>query len=238
VTVLAFDTSFGACSVAVGPARGIPSQRRQAGNSGSAHLCEPMTTGHAERLVPMIEEVLRMAGLGLSDVEAIAVTPGPGTFTGSRIAVAAARALALARGLPIYTASSLHLLAAAALAGAEDTARPPRIAVAVDAHRGGIYFQLFEGSTPLTKPELLTPLEAVDRLALDETLVVGSGQELLMAALPAGHARVAGSRESAPQPDARFLLRIARLERVDRPQPLYLRPPDAKPQDGKSIARA
>ena len=85
MNVLAFDTCFDACSVAAG--RGLRSLA-----PSIVALYEPMSSGQAERLVPMIEEALAATGMTAGDLDRIAVTCGPGTFTGTRIAVSAARA--------------------------------------------------------------------------------------------------------------------------------------------------
>ena len=80
---------------------------------------EPRATGHAERLFPMIAEVMDGAGLAFSAIDRIAVTLGPGTFTGVRVGIAAARALALATGKPVVAMTSLAVMAHRA----EDAAR-------------------------------------------------------------------------------------------------------------------
>ena len=95
MNVLAFDTCLGAVSVAV----------RWQGPGGdwlTRHAHEARERGHAERLMPMIAEVMEDAGLAFSDLDRIAVTVGPGTFTGVRVGVAAARGLALASGVIVY----------------------------------------------------------------------------------------------------------------------------------------
>src|SRR5262245_18218484 len=128
MTVLAFDTCVGAVSVAAG----WPHAR---GQWLACDRFEARETGHAERLMPMIGEVMQEAGLAFADLERIAVTVGPGTFTGVRGGVAAARGLALASGLPMVAATSLAVMAHRA-----ETLLGPRdgrlLAVAVDARRG------------------------------------------------------------------------------------------------------
>lgn len=102
--ILAFDTCFGACSVAVvdldGAIRNVIASR-----------CELMATGHAERVLPMVQETMAAAACTFLQLDAIAVPHGPGTFTGVRTGIACARGLALASSLPVYTLSSLALLA-------------------------------------------------------------------------------------------------------------------------------
>src|SRR5262245_44701860 len=136
MNILAFDTCFDACSVCV-------AQRREGGIIELASARERFETGHAERLVPMIGEVMEKAGLEFSDLARIAVTVGPGTFTGTRIGVAAARALALSTGLGVVGVSSLAVMAD--IAADEIGVRPTGedLTVAVDARRGEVYVQLF-----------------------------------------------------------------------------------------------
>jgi tRNA threonylcarbamoyl adenosine modification protein YeaZ len=171
------------------------------------------------------------------------VTEGPGTFTGVRIGIAAARALSLAAGAEVRTISSLELMARTA--APEITAAAPGrdIAVAIDARRDELYFQLFDAElSSLTEPLLVTPSNAVALIKGHGTMVVGSGAELLLsAAREAGLELASGFPDL--QPDARYFIegRGADVwksadQRVP-PRPLYLRPPDAKPQDGKLLAR-
>jgi tRNA threonylcarbamoyladenosine biosynthesis protein TsaB len=237
MTTLALDTCFAACSAAL-------SWLDEAGETVRVSRYERMEKGHAERLIPMIGEVMAAAPFGLDRVRRIVVTEGPGTFTGVRIGIAAARSLALATGARIETLSSLELMARTA-AGREGVATPGEdIAIAVDARRAEVYFQLFDGAGlgALTEPLLVTPENAVALTKSGGTVVLGSGAEALAAAaLRAGHEL----RTALPdlQPDARYAVSGPAAE-ADRdaprqapPRPLYLRPPDAKPQDGKQLAR-
>src|SRR5690606_4397524 len=116
MNILAFDTCFGACSAAMLWHDATPSGEGGAAGSRIVWRYEEMATGHAERLIPMIDEVLRESGQSLKTLDAIAVTEGPGTFTGIRVGVAAARGLALATALPIRATTSLHVIAHRALA--------------------------------------------------------------------------------------------------------------------------
>jgi tRNA threonylcarbamoyladenosine biosynthesis protein TsaB len=234
MNILAFDTCFDACSVCVGRAGA-------AGVDVLGNALETFQTGHAERLVPMIEEVMAQAGVGFSDVDRIAVTVGPGTFTGTRIGIAAARGLALVTNAPVVGASSLAVMAM--VAERELGAREPGedLLVAVDARRGEVYAQAFSPrASEAQSPPKLVSIEEAGRLGnAARFLVVGSG-----AAAVAEAAKHAGRQASAQLPgllpDATALAVLAPdLAIGDDPvAPLYLRPPDAKPQDGKAIARA
>lgn len=233
MNILAFDTCLGACSVAVGLHAGGALEKVEA-------LYEEMATGQAERLMPMIDTAMRTAGIGFGDLDRIAVTTGPGTFTGTRIGIAAARALALATATGVTGISTLQLMAEEAGHALNRTRQGRPIAVTVDAHRGQIYAQVFAADgSPETPPQLFT-IERAATLAAERPIIfVGSGAAAVTAA-----AAVAGYAAEAAlphlQPNAAFLL-LAALKHApqDAPlRPLYLRPADAKPQAGKSLARA
>jgi tRNA threonylcarbamoyladenosine biosynthesis protein TsaB len=219
MNILALDTSMGVCSAAV--LRGGPSQRAEV-------LREtPMLRGHAEALMPMVEGVLDKAGLAPSQLDVIAATQGPGSFTGVRIAIAAARGLALTSGASLYGTDSLTAMARRALR--EGLAPDGPFAVAVDARRGMVYFGVFgaDGSR-LDGPSLLTPEDAA--ACLPGGLAVGSGAGLLAAA--AGN-RALNAALPDLQPGAMALAHLAAESGGRTPvlRPLYLRPPDAKPQN-------
>ena len=248
MNILAFDTCFGACSVAVRKttARGEIIVREEYEERG---------TGHAEALMPMMERVMTGAGLAFSGVDRIAVTDGPGTFTGVRIGVSTARGLALALGKPIVAVSSLMVMALRAdhLLGTRRAGRT--LAVCVDARKGQIYAQLFgeNGGDALTQPLLVTPVELLAHPQLDKDVgrgfvAVGSGAPAVMAAAVAAD-ETSGAPTLAraiPRPDAQLpgLEPHARLLALLAPalpiraklSPLYLRPPDAKPQVSFSSA--
>ena len=178
--------------------------------------------------MPMVEEVLAEAEIEAGDLDLIAASIGPGSFTGVRIAIAAARGLALVTDAKLYGTDSLTVMARAArLAGTQGA-----FAVAVDARRGMLYLGLYDDAgTRLDGPLLIAP-EAAARL-LPETLhvAVGSGAGLLAEAA-AAHDRTLDVELLALQPAAAALAEIA-LESGETSEilrPLYLRPPDAKPQ--------
>lgn len=135
--ILAFDTALRACSAAVLIVKGA--ERKL------ARAYEARERGHAEVLMPMIEQVMREAGSAYQDLDRIAVTIGPGTFTGTRIGIATARGLGLALAIPVIGETSLAVMAHGiqARSGSED--QP--LAIAVDARRGQIYFQHFDAGS-------------------------------------------------------------------------------------------
>ena len=229
MNILAFDTCFDGCSVCVAERRGdavVP----------LSFLMERFETGHAERLIPMIGEAMQQAGLSFDHLGRIAVTVGPGTFTGTRIGVAAARALALATGAQTVGVSSLAVMAE--VARREVTA--PQLAVVVDARRGEVYAQLFGagGGLGAKAPPQLLSIEEAGKLGDGAIVFVGSGGAAVTAAA-LGH-REAVARLPGLLPDAKALAHIGgAIEASDTPLvPFYLRPPDAKPQVSKAVARA
>jgi tRNA threonylcarbamoyladenosine biosynthesis protein TsaB len=225
---LAFDTCFDACSAAIG---GTADGSSTAQALLLAHRFELMQTGHAERLVPMIAELLGETGLAMADIGRIAVTIGPGTFTGTRIGVAAARAFALAGKIPVVGLSSLALIARqAALHGPQDC----DVCIIVDVRHDEVYAQVFDetGLTPRTPPTLLR-LEQARTLAISsKALLAGSGAALVGGA----HARSALEFRA----DARYGIDlVSRNHRTNHAiAPLYLRPPDAKPSAANTLQKA
>lgn len=190
-----------------------------------ASAVETIGKGHAERLMAVIDRALAEAGLTLEAVEKIAVTVGPGSFTGIRVGVAAARGFVLALGVEAVGVSTLAVIAAEA-----HEAHPGRpVLAAMDARRGEIYAQLFSAAgEPETKPLLLSHAEAAGLAQAGGAVVAGSARPLLVEGAEGG-------------PDRFPPLHIARLgagEAALAPSPLYLRGPDAKPQAGFAVARA
>ena len=222
MNILALDTSMGACSAAV-LREGPSAQRLHA-------LLVEMPRGHAEALMPMVEEVLAEAEIEATDLDLIAATTGPGSFTGVRIAIAAARGLALVTEAKLFGADSLSVMARAARDAGLEPGGP--FAVAVDARRGMLYLGLYDATgTRLDGPLLIAPHDAVDRLPESLSLAVGSGATLLADAA-ATRGRMITPEHPALQPSAAALAEMA-LESgttTEVLRPLYMRPPDAKPQ--------
>jgi tRNA threonylcarbamoyladenosine biosynthesis protein TsaB len=243
-TTLAFDTCFGALSVAIArtPDRGSGQALDRTLDRESAellaHAFERRTMGHAEALVPMIARLLDEAGLDMGAIERLAVTLGPGSFTGLRVGIAAARALALARGLPVVGVTSLQVMAAVAIEEGAGQAGPERLAVAIDARRDQHYVQAFTMPAPtsaatlplpLAEPRLLTTAEAVADLGAAPLLIVGSGAAAIGAAR-SERGLVSGVGRPDLEADARLLaLEAHRLVPMAPVTPLYIRAPDAKP---------
>lgn len=216
-----------------------------AGRRGEEFVCEfeLRQTGHAEALIPMIERVMVRAQLAFSDLDRIAVTTGPGSFTGMRIGIAAARALSLATGVPVVGMPTLDVLAETArhlhLLKGDGTAWPEHLLVAVDARKDQVYVQLFgpnHTATPLA--QVLSLLDAARLLPEGQVVMVGSGAHLVAAHLNVNRSGVQTLYPDL-QPSAICLADMAGAASPSeiRVRPFYLRPPDAKPQDGKSIPR-
>jgi len=223
MNILALDTSMGVCSAAVlrTAASGHTQVLREAG----------MMRGHAEALMPMVEAVLTEADLSPRDLDMIASTQGPGSFTGVRIAIAAARGLALTSRAALFGTDSLTVMARRALREGLDPGGP--FAVAVDARRDMVYLGLFgPDGTRLDGPMLCTPTDAVARLPRDLVLAVGNGADLLAEAAAAQDRALDGTLPDL-QPGAMALAELAAESpnRTEILRPLYLRPPDAKPQN-------
>lgn len=225
MNLLAVDTAANLCAVAVCDA---------ATGRILADASEDIGRGHAERLMPMIDAVLRQAATPISAIGKIAVAVGPGSFTGIRVGVATARGLALALGVPAVGVSTLEILAADAR-----KAFPGReVLAAVDARRGEIYAQRFDAAGLALDEPRMTTLEALaDELRRARLpLVAGSAAPLLAAACGEDEIEIASAHATAP---VAVLAGIgAAREAGAPPAPLYLRAPDAKPQAGFAVARS
>jgi tRNA threonylcarbamoyladenosine biosynthesis protein TsaB len=166
--ILAFDTSAAHCAAALVLPAPLNTCR-------VINRLEPMEKGQAERLIPLLEEVLAEGGLEWADLKAIAVGTGPGNFTGVRISVAAARGLALGLGIPAVGVTRLEALA---------YGLPRPLRVIEDARRGDVYVQDFRVDGPgLAR---LAPIGAIEPVAN----VTGSaaGAEALLQAVPLAEA--------------------------------------------------
>lgn len=228
--ILALDTSMGACSAAL--------LQESSGGRVLAARSQRMDRGHAEALMPMVAEVMSEASTRFGELDLIAATLGPGSFTGVRVAIAAARGLALVTRATCWGTDSLTVMARGALSEMQASGGRPSFAVAVDARRGMIYFGMFEQKgRRLAGPLLLSPEEAAARLSKQVRLAVGSGAAMLAEAAARQGAKLE-ARLPDLQPDASALAELAsEAEGSMQLRPLYLRPPDAKPQAASIVAR-
>jgi len=216
--VLALDTAGVDCAAAVY-------------DSGSdtmlGEASDMIGKGHAEHLMGIVDRVLAQAGKKLAMVERIAVTIGPGSFTGIRVGVAAARGFALALNIPTVGVTTLETMAAA-----QRVKTPGRaVLAAMDAKRAEIYLQSFSAEgEPLDDPRAVNIEEAQAFASTFDGEITGSAAPLLRPELTGDYAN------SFP---ISFVARLgaAADPSSGKPKPLYLRGPDAKPQAGFAIAR-
>lgn len=224
MVLLAIDTSEQSCGAALLGKDGVIGARS-----------EIIGRGHAERLLPMIEELFLETGLSYADIDKLAVTVGPGTFTGLRIGLSVARGLALSRQVPCVGLSGLQILAAMAYDLSEDRKAPVH---AIIAGRGGQGFlQTFQGVDETGLPvadcdPLNVSYEAMVPMLTQSALVVGSGANMMRDAGLLGqlHAGQLGLLEATQHIDPAVLGRTAMdLDATQfSPEPLYLRAADAK----------
>jgi tRNA threonylcarbamoyladenosine biosynthesis protein TsaB len=216
--LLAVDTALGACSVAL-----------LEGDQVRAHIFEPMDRGHAERLAPMVEEAMNAARCDFASLTRLAVTTGPGTFTGQRVGLAFMRGLRLALQIPLIGVTTLETITAAAMAETGQT----RAAAIHDARRAEAYLLLKEGNAIIQRPVVLPFVDAVARIkAFGACAIAGTGAAQAHETLGDGFAL-----SHIRQPDALWVARLAQMMPVpkDTPGPLYLRAPDAKLPGGKAL---
>jgi tRNA threonylcarbamoyladenosine biosynthesis protein TsaB len=218
--ILAFDSAGAQCAVAV-----------QVDGAIVASDAVAARHGHAELLAPMIADMLRRAGMAASALDRIAVTRGPGGFTGVRVGLATARGLALATGARVYgpTVFEALLLSLDAPAVADCDA----VLAAIDSRLEPLFVQLFDrGRAALTPPAALAPAALAGLLppAIRRVLVVGDAAPRAVVALAAAGAAEATALAMAP--DVVALARAAAIcppEALGLPAPLYLAPPAVTP---------
>ncbi len=224
--VLAIDTALEACAAAVLDT-----------NAGALLARESLTMlrGHAEALMPLVSRVMERARLNFADLDRIAVTTGPGSFTGLRVGIAAARGLALAAGKPAVGLTTLAAYAAPFVA-ADDTLP---VVAAIDARHDQVYLQVFgPGGRTLVAPRLAPLREALRAAAGGAPRLAGNAAEILAKAWPAGE-KPPSAVEQRGAPDIDWVARLgaAAQESPSPPKPLYLRAPDAQRQDASRLTR-
>ncbi len=186
--VLAFDCTAAHCAAAL-----------LSGDRLLASVTEPMETGQAERLMPMLEAMLAGQGLGWRDLDGIGVGTGPGNFTGVRIAVSAARGLALGLSIPAVGVTVLEARAFGL----------PEVTVVEDARRGEVYL-----AAPGQAPRLVPLAEVGPGGPVTGSAAAATGRVVVASPTPLAEAiaRIVAGRLGTAQP---------------RPAPFYLRGPDA-----------
>ena len=224
--VLAIDTALEACSAAV-----LDTGRR--GIAASETIA--MARGHAEALMPLIARVMDIADVEFAALDRIAVTTGPGSFTGLRVGISATRGIALAAGKPAIGLSTLAGFAAPLIAEDDST----HVVAVIDARHDNVYLQVFGiGGRTLVAPRIATLRDAVRAAMTGPARIVGSAANLLAAAWPRGVDQPIAVDQCAA-PDIGWIARLgaAATDGSGPPKPLYLRAPDAQPQDAARLPR-
>lgn len=222
--ILSIDTAASYCAVAI-----YDSTR----DAVLAQISENIGKGHAEVLMDYIERAVSKSAIAMADIDRVAVNIGPGSFTGVRIGVSAARGFALALNCP-----AIGITAFEALAFETQNINPLKpVLVLLEAHRGEIYAANFNADGKiLSDPEVLSREEAAALAAkqIDETIFAGSAASAINEAL--------GERfqVTCEEPTANIATyaKLAALKQPgEAPKPLYMRGPDAKPQTGFALPR-
>jgi tRNA threonylcarbamoyl adenosine modification protein YeaZ len=228
--ILAIDTAANLCSACV-------YDSGHDAELGRAVL--DIGTGHAERLMGVIGQALEQAGIGYAGLEAVAVSVGPGSFTGVRVGVATARGLALAlsiRAVGVTTLESLANEARIAFPG-----RP--VLAAIDARRNEIYAAFHDADGSLRAGPTVTTVEDTARIWMEagRPVLTGSAANLIFRLVSenAGSAPALDIASQAPTADIGIYARLAAQKQpsTEKPRPLYLRGADAKPQTGFALPR-
>lgn len=223
--ILAIDTALESCAACV------------ATDDSDDLLSEEslsLARGHAEALLPLVERVMARVEGGFESLDRVAVTVGPGSYTGLRVGLSAARAVGLAAGIPVVGVTTLSALLAPLLSADADRL----LAAVIDARHGSVYLQAMSLSDGIVVPPSLVTLEVAAALVgAGPVTLVGSGAPALSAELAARGVRADVEETGPPQ-----IAWVASLGLVADPaqamaRPLYLRGPDAQPQDHARLAR-
>lgn len=224
VRILAIDTALEACSAAV-----LDTSR----DDGLTARSVAMVRGHAEALMPLIAAAMSEAGTEFAELDRIAVTVGPGSFTGLRVGVAAARAIALASDKPVVGVTTLAAMAAPYF----DDGTGGTLIPVIDARHDRVYMQVFgPGGRALVAPRIATVHIAAHAALAGPTRIVGSAARLIEAVWPPGEPPPASIPVRAP--DIAWVARLALREDLTMPvKPLYLSDADAHPQEAGILPR-
>jgi len=216
--ILAIDTALDACAAGVLDTRA---------SRLIAHESLPMKRGHAEALMPLLARVMAASGIGFADLDRIAVTTGPGSFTGLRVGLSAARGIGLASGKPVVGVTTLTAYAAPVVTA--NGAAP--VLSAVDARHDHVYFQLVSGDgSSLIRPRVAPIAEVLEAAQYGAPHLVGNAAGLLAARWPAETPPVQVDAQPAPEIAWVGWLGAAVNPETALARPYYLRAPDAKPQ--------
>jgi tRNA threonylcarbamoyladenosine biosynthesis protein TsaB len=222
--ILAIDTALDACAAAV---------LDTGANKLIAVESHPMKRGHAEALMPLIARVMKESALPFAALDRIAVTTGPGSFTGLRVGLSAARGIALAAHKPAVGVTTLSAYAAPVVS--EGGEQP--VISAIDARHDQVYFQVVSGNgTSLIRPRVAPIAEALEASRFGTPHLVGNAARILAERWPADAPPV--KIDLLPAPDINW---VAWLGAAVNPatalaRPFYLRAPDAKPSLAEGAA--
>src|SRR5450432_157554 len=216
--ILAIDTALDACAAAV---LDIDAGRLIARES------QAMKRGHAEALMPLIARVMKASGIAFAALDRIAVTTGPGSFTGLRVGLSAARGIALAASKPAVGVTTLTAYAAPVVS---ESGQHPVIS-AIDARHDHVYFQVVSGNgSSLVRPRVARIEEALGASQFGAPYLVGNAAAILSQRWPAD-APPPFKVDAQPAPDIAWVgwLGAAVSPNTAPARPYYLRAPDAKP---------
>ena len=216
--ILALDTALDACAAAVLDTRA---------NKLIAVESQAMKRGHAEALMPLIARVMKESGLPFAALDRIAVTTGPGSFTGLRVGLSAARGIGLAAGKPVVGFTTLSAYAAPVVS---ESGENPIIS-AIDARHDQIYFQVVShNGSSLVRPKVAPIAEAFEAARFGAPHLVGNAARILADRWPS-EAPPPFKVEAQAAPDITWVawLGAAVDPATAPPKPFYLRAPDAKP---------
>jgi tRNA threonylcarbamoyl adenosine modification protein YeaZ len=225
--LLALDTALAACSACLFDT-----------DSGAVRheLVIPMDKGHAEALMPLIDRLLLEANVEATSLDRLVTSVGPGSFTGLRVGISAARGMAFAIGCDCVGVSTLAALAAPLITVSPDST----VACAIDARHGHVFFAVFgPGGRALIKPALVSLEEAATLGArFGATTITGNATALLALHWPKD--RDAPSLAPASHPPVEWIARLGALATPEEapPAPLYLRAPDAKVPASAALERS
>ena len=216
--ILAIDTALDACSAAVLDT-----------DTGKlvAQESQPMKRGHAEALMPLIARVMDDSGLSFAALDRIAVTTGPGSFTGLRVGLSAARGFALASGKPAVGVTTLTAYAAPIVG--QNVEQP--VISAIDARHDQVYFQVVGGDgSPLLRPRLAPIAEALGAARYGAPYLVGNAAGILSDRWPS-ETPPPFKVDVQPAPDIAWVAWVGAAVSPDTApaRPYYLRAPDATP---------
>lgn len=224
--VLALDTALGQCAVCV----------VETGAAEPLAIDEvALERGHAEALLPMLDRVASRVEGGFASLDRVVVTVGPGSFTGLRIGISAARAIGLATGAPVVGVTTLSALMAPIIVAP----RARLVVAAIDARAGRVYAQaIAPNGRTILPPAVLSVREVVRSLGSSAVLLVGSGAPAI-----ASEAWAVGLdvrvHSAPPVPDIQWVARLGAAARPEQalPKPLYLASPDARSQEAARLPR-